>query len=147
MKKMIPPTLFMICIATMLGLWWLVPMMQFLPFPVRAMGLLPLLAGIGLAKYGSDFFLKKETTIETFDDPHVLVIDGPYQISRNPMYLGFLVALLGLFIVLGCLSPLLGVIIFFIITDRWYIEYEEAAMTKVFGDAYTEYTVRTRRWL
>ncbi len=112
MKKILPPTLFIICIATMAGLWWLFPVTHFLTFPISLIGILPFLGGLGIAKRGSDIFEKKGTNIETFDDPDVLVTDGLYQISRNPMYLGFLIALFGLFVLFGCLSPLFIVIIF-----------------------------------
>jgi len=63
------------------------------------------------------------------------------------MYLGFLMALFGFFMLLGCLSPLFGVVLFFVITDRWYIEFEEAAMAKAFGREYPTYKTKTRRWL
>ncbi len=131
----------------MAGLWWLFPVTHFLTFPISLIGILPFLGGLGIAKRGSDIFEKKGTNIETFDDPDVLVTDGLYQISRNPMYLGFLIALFGLFVLFGCLSPLFIVIIFFVITDRWYIEFEEVAMAKVFGDEYAKYKTKTRRWL
>ncbi len=147
MKKILPPTLFIICIAIMVGLWWLFPITKFLTFPISLIGILPFLVGLGIAKRGSDIFEKKGTNIETFDDPDLLVTDGLYQISRNPMYLGFLMSLFGLFILLGCISPLFIVIIFFVITDRWYIEFEEAAMDRLFGDEYTKYKTKTRRWL
>ncbi|MDJ0593981.1 MAG: hypothetical protein QNJ72_29050 [Pleurocapsa sp. MO_226.B13] len=45
------------------------------------------------------------------------------------------------------LSSLLVVVIFFVITDRWYIQLEEKAMAKTFGDQYAEYKAKTRRWL
>lgn len=147
MKKLLPPTLFIICIAIMVVLWWLFPIMQFVTFPASLVGILPFLVGIGIAKRGSDFFEKKGTNIETFDDPDVLVTDGLYQISRNPMYLGFLIALFGVFILFGCLSTLFGVVIFFAITDRWYIVFEEAAMAKAFGDEYAIYKTKIRRWM
>lgn len=147
MKKLLPPTLFIISIAFMAGLWWLFPITKFLTFPISLIGIVPFLVGLGIAKRGSDIFEKKGTNIETFDDPDILVTDGLYQISRNPMYLGFLITLFGLFILLGCLSPLFVVVIFFVITDQWYIEFEEAAMAKVFGDEYTKYKTKTRRWL
>ena len=131
----------------MTGLWWLFPITNFLTFPISLIGILPFLVGLGIAKWGSDIFEKKETNIETFDDPDMIVTDGLYKTSRNPMYLGFLIALFGLFILFGCLSPLFIVVIFFVITDRWYIEFEEAAMDRVFGDKFLEYKAKTRRWL
>jgi protein-S-isoprenylcysteine O-methyltransferase Ste14 len=131
----------------MTGLWWLFPITKFLKFPMNLIGILLFLLGLGIAKHGSDIFEKKGTNIETFDDPDMLITDGLYKVSRNPMYLGFLIALLGIFMLLGCLSPLFVVILFFIVTDRWYIKFEEAAMDKVFGDQYEEYKGSTRRWL
>lgn len=147
MKKIIPPVLFVICIVVMVGLWLVFPIIQFVTFPISLVGILPLVAGLGIAKRGSDIFEKTGTNIETFDDPDILVTDGLYRISRNPMYLGFLVALLGVAIVLGNFSSILVVIGFFVITDRWYINFEEEVMAKKFGDQYEEYKAKTRRWL
>ena len=147
MKKIIPPVLFAICIVVMVGLWLVFPIIQFVTFPISLVGILPLVAGLGIAKRGSDIFEKTGTNIETFDDPDILVTDGLYRISRNPMYLGFLVALLGVAIVLGNFSSILVVIGFFVITDRWYINFEEDVMAKKFGDRYAEYKAKTRRWL
>ena len=147
MKKIIPPVLFAICIVVMVGLWLVFPIIQFVTFPISLVGILPFVAGLGIAKRGSDIFEKTGTNIETFDDPDILVTDGLYRISRNPMYLGFLVALLGVAIVLGNFSSILVVIGFFVITDRWYINFEEEVMDKKFGDRYAEYKAKTRRWL
>jgi len=147
MQKIIPPYLFVICSVLMLGLWWLYPMYLWLSFPISLIGLLPFIVGLGIAKQGSDVFAKTGTNIETFHDPNVLVTEGLYKISRNPMYLGFLTALLGIALILGNASALLIVISFFVITDRWYIEFEEHAMEKTFGDAYRHYKTQTRRWL
>ena len=147
MKKVIPPVLFVICIVVMVGLWLVFPIMQFVTFPISLVGILPLVVGLGIAKRGSDIFEKTGTNIETFDNPDILVTGGLYRISRNPMYLGFLVALLGVAIMLGNFSSLLVAVGFFVITDRWYIKFEEEAMAKAFGDRYAEYKVKTRRWL
>jgi len=60
MKQLLPPTLFLICVAIMALLWWLFPIVRFLGFPISLIGILPILVGIGIAKRGSDFFEKKE---------------------------------------------------------------------------------------
>ncbi|MBO9999410.1 MAG: isoprenylcysteine carboxylmethyltransferase family protein [Cyanobacteria bacterium SID2] len=147
MKKIIPPVLFVICIAIMVGLRLVFPRMQFLTLPIDLIGILPFILGLGIAKHGSDIFEKTGTNIETFNDPDILVTDGLYQMSRNPMYLGFLIALLGVAIILGNFLSLVVVIGFFIVTDRWYIQFEEAAMSKKFGEQYAAYKLKTRRWL
>jgi protein-S-isoprenylcysteine O-methyltransferase Ste14 len=63
------------------------------------------------------------------------------------MYFGLVVLLLGTAVLIGGTTPFLAVIIFAIITDRWYIAYEERAMARRFGADYATYTGRTRRWL
>jgi len=147
MKKMIPPVLFVICIAIMVGLRLVFPIVQFLTLPISLVGIVPLIVGLGIAKHGADLFKKTGTNIETFNDPDILVTQGIYRISRNPIYLGFLIALLGVAIVLGNVSSILVVIGFFVITEHWYIKFEEAAMAKTFGEQYTQYKAKTRRWL
>ena len=147
MKKIIPPVLFVICIVIMVGLWWVFPIVQLVTFPVSLVGILPFIVGLGVAKRGSDVFEKTGTNIETFEEPDLLVTDGLYRISRNPMYFGFLTALLGVAVMLGNFSSILVVIGFFIVTNRWYIKFEEEVMAKTFGDRYAEYKAKTRRWL
>jgi protein-S-isoprenylcysteine O-methyltransferase Ste14 len=76
-----------------------------------------------------------------------LVTNGVYQYSRNPIYLGMLLALLGWAVLLA--SPLAlalaGVFVFCI--DRLQIAPEERALTAVIGDEYRDYMRRVRRWL
>lgn len=109
--------------------------------------LIVIVIGVGLAKRGSDTFERIGTNIETFQKPEVLVTDGLFSFSRNPMYLGFVMALLGVAIVLGNLLSFAVVLAFIVITDRWYIPFEEAAMKQQFGEQYERYKARTRRWL
>ena len=147
MKRIIPPVLLVICIVIMVVFWLVFPVMQFVTFPVNLIGILPFIGGLNIAKRGSGLFEQRGTNIHTFKNPTILVTDGLYRISRNPMYLGFLIALLGVAILLGNISSLLIVVGFFVITDRWYIQFEEVAMDKAFGQQYAEYKAKTRRWL
>jgi len=147
MKKIIPPVLFVICLAVMFLLWWWQPLGLFLDYPDNISGVVLIILGLALAKQGSSLFERRGTNIQTFDDPDVLVTDGVFRISRNPMYLGFALALAGLAIVLGNFASLLVVLAFIVITDRWYIAFEEVVMIRTFGDRYRTYQQRTRRWL
>ena len=92
-------------------------------------------------------FRRAGTEIHTFRMPRVLVTDGLFRHSRNPMYLGFLLVLAGLALVLGAAVPLLVVAAFALVVDRWYIRHEERALREAFGDAYDDYCGRVRRWL
>ncbi len=144
---LLPPTLFCICLALMFLLWWVWPIGTLFAIPINLLGLAPLAAGLALSMAGSNHFARIGTTINTFDEPGQLVTDGWFRYSRNPMYLGFALALIGAFILLGAISPTLGVFIFVVAADRWYIPYEEKKMMAKFGEAYQDYKHRVRRWI
>ena len=147
MKRIMPPTLFYICIILMVLLAWLWPVKMIIKFPFTMIGVVPLSLGLGISIWGSQMFKQIETTIKTFDEPSRLVTDGLFRFSRNPMYLGFVSTLLGIWFILGALSPLLGVIVFFVVADRWYIAFEERMLTRGFGREFKDYRSRTRRWI
>ena len=147
MKKILPTNLLLISLIAMLGLSVFYPIKQFLFLPVSLFGLLPLAAGLVITVQGSNKFEKVGTNIKTFADPDVLVTDGLYRFSRNPMYLGFVLILLGVAMLFGKASPFIIVIAYLLICDRWYIKFEEGAMARKFGDAFQEYKMQTRRWM
>ena len=92
-------------------------------------------------------FRKAKTQIHTFKVPKKLVTTGLFQYSRNPIYLGFTIVLLGIALLYGSLSTLIPVLLFFLIANFWYIPFEEKNMKKVFGQSYLFYRRRVRRWL
>lgn len=103
--------------------------------------------GLAVAQWHSLLFKKLRTNINTFKEPDILVTDGLFRISRNPMYLGFLVTLAGTWFVLGSASPLIALAGFWFLTNYWYIPVEEQAMLKKFGDTYIKYKSTVRRWI
>jgi len=145
--RIMPPTLFWFCILGMVLLAWVWPLATVLPPPFNVVGVIPLCAGLGFAIWGSRKFERVGTTIKTFDQPDHLVEDGLFRISRNPMYLGFFLTLVGVWLVMGALSSLLGVLLFLVVADRWYIPFEEQVLSARFAGAYDAYRSRTRRWI
>lgn len=82
------------------------------------------------------------------DHASVLITAGIYGISRNPMYLGFLALLIGWSMYLANAVALILVPIGFVAyMDHFQIAPEERALQSLFGDAYTSYARRVRRWL
>ena len=145
--KLLPPTLVVIFLVVMAALWAVAPGPVVVPYPWNWLGLLPLAAGLALAIAGARRFARARTNIKTFDEPDVLVTDGLFSWSRNPMYLGFGLLLLGAGVAFGSLFPLLMAPLFVAIADRWYIAFEERAMLRKFGAAYEDYRRTTRRWI
>ena len=147
MQRLLPPTLFLLCVLAMLALHAWLPLEQWPTGSWTAPGLLLLVGGLCITVWHARLFRLRQTNIKTFNPPDRLVTDGLFRISRNPMYLGFNLTLLGCALLLGSASPFAVVLVFLIITDRWYIAYEERVMTRTFGEDYRAYCKRVRRWL
>jgi len=70
-----------------------------------------------------------------------------FRLSRNPMYLGMVLILVGAAMLLGALTPFLVAAGFAAIIETRFIPAEERMLAETFGDAWTAYRNRTRRWL
>ena len=110
-------------------------------------GILPLAAGAALNLVADQAFKRVGTTVKPFQESSALVENGAFAVSRNPMYLGFTLILLGLALLLRALSPFAVVIAFAVVLDRAYIAVEERMLQAKFGDDWAAYTRRVRRWV
>jgi len=84
---------------------------------------------------------------EPMQTPSNLVVAGPYRYSRNPLYLGALIALFGLVIVWSSLVVFLGVIFIYIVFRYVFVGREEVILEDAFGDEYRDFKRRVRRWV
>ena len=76
-----------------------------------------------------------------------LVVRGPFQITRNPMYLGIVLVSLGIAFWVGSL-PMFAVPLLAFATANWvHIPFEEAKMRRQFGIAFDDYVAKVRRWM
>ena len=128
-----------------------------LPAPVLAlppgvrvgMALALAAVGAGFDVAGLLAFRKARTTVNPLT-PHrsvAVVSTGVYRLTRNPMYLGLALILLGLAVYLASPWALLGPLVFAAYITRFQIVPEERALQARFGAAYTAYRARVRRWL
>ncbi|CAM4025711.1 methyltransferase family protein [Bordetella tumulicola] len=76
-----------------------------------------------------------------------LVAAGVYQYTRNPMYLGGLIVLIGWAVYLANISSLLGIAAFIVYMNRYQIEPEERFLKQNFGADYEAYCAKVRRWI
>ena len=76
-----------------------------------------------------------------------LVTSGFYRLTRNPMYLGAMLAFLGLTFLNQSFWVLIGTILIFLYLNNYIISREEAYMTKKYGKDYESFCRRVRRWL
>lgn len=123
------------------------PMQKWLIRPYNLTGVIPLLIGMFMVVSIGKRFRKAKTQIHTFKVPKKLVTNGLFQYSRNPIYLGFTIALVGIAFLYGSLSALIPALFFFLVANFWYIPFEEQNMKRVFGQSYLFYRRKVRRWL
>ena len=76
-----------------------------------------------------------------------LVSSGIFKYSRNPMYLGMLIILLALSFKFNLVGGIVISLFFYLFITKFQILPEEEAMNELFGDEFTEYSNRTRRWI
>ena len=145
--RILPPRLVLILLAGMAMLYVLLPGPTLVAFPYTLAGGVVVALGLAVTLSGARLFARTGTNIRTFNEPGVLVTGGLFRWSRNPMYLGFVLFLLGTAIMLGTATPFLAPALFAVVADRWYIAFEERAMQQKFGAEYAAYMGRTRRWL
>ena len=86
-------------------------------------------------------------TAAPFDPPRRLVIAGPYRFVRNPMYIGAIVAMIGVAVSYGSLSILIYAGFIFLATHLFVIAYEEPVLRQTFGEEYEGYCRQVRRWM
>lgn len=116
-----------------------------------ALALAVIFAAVGIYVAGTAIrrFNSAETTVNPLR-PHEassLVDAGIFSRTRNPMYLGLLLVLSGWVIWLQSFGNLLVLVLFVLYINELQIKPEEAALRKLFGQAYVDYCKRVRRWV
>ena len=147
MTWLLPPVLVAICLITMIGMDQLLPVTDVIPMPWKWLGAAVFVAGAALNLPSAAQFHRRHINIIPFRDPEAVVDTGLFAYTRNPMYLGFTLNLLGVAIFLGSPLPFVMVLVFFLAADRWYIPDEERRLQRIFGEEYAAYCARVRRWL
>lgn len=129
------------------GLARLVPVGYVIGSLGQGFGAVLILSALGLIVWSALWFRRKNTTIEPHHTPKSLIVEGPYRLSRNPIYLAMLAILTGWVLYLGALTPLVLPFVFArVLTSRFIIP-EEAVLREAFGPEAERYIDATRRWL
>jgi protein-S-isoprenylcysteine O-methyltransferase Ste14 len=145
-KGPIPPLIFLIALIVVIALG-VMPGATFIVPPWQLSGIVFIAVGVSLAVWGRLQFRTAATPVHPAEQPTALVTTGPFRFTRNPMYLGMTLALLGTAILFAKLIPLVIPFVFAWVISMRFIRHEEERMEALFGDAYADYTRRVRRWL
>ncbi len=145
--NMRPPRIAMglLGISAVLGIFS--PHNTVLYLPYKLVGSISLSTGFIFMMWAWLQFKRANTAICPTADTSILIKSGMYRYSRNPMYLGLLLILMGAAFFTGSITAFLSPVAFFIIIDKVFIPFEEVKLTDSYGTHYSDYLKRTRRWI
>ena len=143
-----PPIAWALAILAGLGAGWLYPL-PFVPTSIPrawvgggvfALGLaLAIWAIVTIRRAGTQFDINKPTT--------AIVENGPYRVTRNPIYLGMFLGQTGIAIGFDNLWVLAMLVPFYFVIRHGVVAREEVYLERKFGAVYRGYKSRVRRWL
>jgi protein-S-isoprenylcysteine O-methyltransferase Ste14 len=153
-KKLVPLVWAIIVLVIMVLLPWIVSKIgprkgwsDDRPALWNLVGLVAVAAGLGMYAWCLAFHYQSyRTAVRLGFSPPGLVIDGPYQVSRNPMYVSGLFAWLGWVVFYGSPAVLMGLLLLWIAFTLRVIPYEERQLEELFGDDYLAYKRKVHRW-
>jgi len=146
-KGVLPPTYLCIAIVVMVGLHLLLPLIKLQLYPWSLLGIIPLLLGIAINLIADGAFKANDIIVKPFEESNVLITTGVFRISRNPMYLGFVLMLTGIAVLLESLSSFFVIPAFLVFTQVHFIRVEEKMLEETFQDAWISYKKKVRRWI
>lgn len=145
-----PPVFYVAGIVASVLLSWLLPL-PWIGEPLAGMlfvaGILLAVAAVALVVTAIHTMHKAKTSVRLDRPAARLVQSGPYSMSRNPIYLGNTLFMIGI----GLAAAMLWFIVFALVaaflTQKLAIEYEEPHLDQRFGKKYRDYRKRVRRWI
>lgn len=143
-----PPIAWALAVIVGLGLDRLHPL-PFLPaaVPTGWVGGIVFLAGLALLIWAASTFRRAGTEVQTSQPTTRIVTRGPYRYSRNPIYVGMFLGLIGLAIAFDNLWLIAVLVPFYFVIRYGVIAREEAYLERKFGDIYRAYKAHVGRWL
>ena len=147
--KIPPPVVALLVAAAMWGISLTTPSVE-APALARVVAAIAIaLAGVGFAIAGSLAFRRAKTTVNPLkpETTTSLVTSGVYRFTRNPMYIGLALVLLGWAVFVSSALALLGPLVFILYLSRFQIVPEERVLSGMSGTAYSAYQAKVRRWL
>jgi len=143
-----PPLGWGFAVIAGLALNWLVPL-AFLPvdLPAGSLGAMMFILALALVAWAIFTITGTGSNVPTNLPTTAIVESGPHRFTRNPIYLGPFLGLIGLAIAFDNLWLLIMLVPFALVICYGVVAREEAYLERKFGDVYRGYRSRVRRWL
>src|SRR5919109_1643651 len=143
-----PPIAWLLAVLVGLALDWLMPL-PFMPaaLPAGWIGGAVFAIALALLAWAITTITRAGSNVPTNKPTTTIVESGPYRFTRNPIYLGMFLGLIGLAIALDNLWLLIMLVPFALVIRYGVVAREEAYLERRFGEVYRDYRSRVRRWL
>ena len=145
--KFPPLLLFLVVIGAAYGIHYVYPMGLGGASELKYVGGLVIILGIGVIVMASLNFKRAKTTIEPWKPSTAIISTGIYRYSRNPIYLALCLIQMGIGLALNNFWILIAVLVYALLLYHMAIKKEEAYLESKFGEEYTAYKNKVRRWI
>lgn len=147
-KRIIFPPVWMVFgFVTIFALNEFLPGPRFTSLAAQWVGGVFIVLGLVLLVVAGGLFKQAGTDLVPFKNVSALVTTGIYRLTRNPMYLGMTLALLGTAVTVGAVTALPIPAIFMVIIQFRFILAEEAMLLEIFPEDFPAYRSKVRRWI
>ena len=143
----LPPLWWLGSIAMIYLAKWLLPALHVQSTALSVVSWLIIAAALGVVAWAGLWFLRKKTPIEPHHTPKTLIIEGPFRLSRNPIYLALVMLTVGSAVGHGSVIGLALAGGLWWVLDRRFAAPEEALLRATFGAEAEDYLKNTKRWL
>jgi protein-S-isoprenylcysteine O-methyltransferase Ste14 len=118
------------------------------PFSIRlSIAVIVLIFSVYLVLHAFVVLKKRGTYIDPKKPTTQIVEEGSFKFSRNPMYLSLVLVLVGAAVLFFSIWFLFSAVLLWLVLDRTAVAPEEAYLELKFGDRYTAYKTRVRKWI
>ncbi len=146
--KIVPPIWIVIFLAIGLFVNWLFPSRELMDWRSYPVAIILFVLGVSSMLWTGSIFHRRGTEILPASPTNkLLLVEGPFRVTRNPMYLGMTLVQLGIAFFVGTLPMFLVPIAFFCLINFVFIPFEEAKMLRQFGEQFEEYRRKVPRWI
>ncbi len=144
----IPPWVwFLLSLLAGLGLHRIVPLGFMPPEAGSIFGWVIVGLGMAILALSERQFARHRTSHDNRGITSALITTGPFRLSRNPVYLGLMIMLVGLAVTFNVLWLLISMPLAFLVIQFHVVPKEEACLQQLFPNTYTGYQSSVRRWL
>ena len=147
-KRTFPPPVYLVLtLIVMTVLNFHLPIVRLWGAPVSYAGSILIVIGTLMTGYSARLFAIAGTPLIPFERTTTLITHGLYRFTRNPMYLGLVLIVLGVAILQGSLGAFLPLPVFIWILQAAFVRGEERFLETLFGAKYLDYKRSVRRWI